>query len=233
MKGSIRRVIVAVCVAGAAALTASAWFTTGWIRSEDRNRDGRPDIWRFYDARAELTRVATDTNFDGRSDQQDYYAHGALIRRERDRNFDDRVDLIESFDPTSHEQIRSVVDVDFNGTADLLVLFRNGHPVFSEWLPAEASTPAIRIASREPGAPLAPLADSSRHQAALDAVILHSSANGTVAVLSVMGLPEARLDTCTCAVVTGLRASPARAQALRSLALSRHSPRGPPPASLV
>jgi hypothetical protein len=229
MKRSARGLVAIVCVAGALAATASAWLAAGWVRSEDRNRDGRPDLWRFYDSRGELTRVATDTNFDGRSDQQDYYDHGVLIRRERDRNLDDRVDLIESFDPTSHEHIRSVIDVDFNGTADLLVLFRDGHPVFSEWLPAEAGT--ADIVSREPSAPLAPLVDPSRHQAALDAVGPHSSAGGTVAWLSTMGLPEHRLDALT--VIADLRANPARVLALHSLARSGHSPRGPPPVSLA
>jgi hypothetical protein len=231
MSWSARRLVAAVCVAGAVTATASAWLASGQVQSEDRNHDGRPDLWRSYDPRGHLTWVDTDTNFDGRADQRDYYDHGALIRRERDRNLDDRVDLIESFDPTTHEQISSVVDVDFNGTADLLVLFQSGQPVFSEWLPAEPSTPIVRIASREPSAPLAPLVDSSRRQAALDAVILRSSAGGAVARLSTMGLPEPRLDAFT--VITSSRPSAARVQVLQALALSRHSPRGPPAVSLV
>jgi hypothetical protein len=213
------------------AAAASAWLATGWVRSQDRNRDGRPDRWCFYDARGELTRVATDTNFDGRSDLQDYYHHGVLIRRERDRNLDDRIDLVESFDPTSHEPIRSVVDVDSNGETDRVVLFRNGQPIFTEWLPAEPTTPTVPVGSLEPGELPAPLVDSSRHHAAIDAIVPDSSSDGTVGVLSVMGLPEARLDWCTAIAV--LHTSSARAQARRSLVLSRHSPRGPPPVSLV
>lgn len=231
MGRSACRPIAAICIAGAVAVTASAWLTTGWTRSEDRNHDGRADVWRFFDARGELLRVAADDNFDGRSDRQDYYDHGALIRRERDLNLDQRVDLIERFDPKSHERIRSVVDVDFSGTADLLVLFRDGQPVFSESLSAKASAAAIRIAPPEPGGPLTPLADPSDDQRALAAAALKSCTDGTVALFAVMGLPEGRLHTCI--GVIGMRASPIRAQALRLLPLSRHSPRGPPPASLV
>jgi hypothetical protein len=229
MKRSVRALVAVVCMAGAVAATASAWLATGSVRTEDRNRDGRPDLWRFYDARGELTRVATDTNFDGRSDQEDYYQHGVLIRRERDRNLDARVDLVETFDPATHEQIRSVVDVDFNGTADLLVLFRGGQPVFSEWLPREAGP--VALASREPSAPLAPLVDASRHQVALQAVAPDTSTGGTVAVLSQLGLPEHGFSTIT--IITGSRASPARVPVRPSLARSCHSPRGPPPVILV
>jgi hypothetical protein len=229
MKRFLRGLVAVVCVAGAVAVTASAWLATGWVRTEDRNRDGRPDRWRFYNARGELTRVAIDTNFDGRSDEQDYYDHGALIRLERDRNLDDRVDLIETFDPTSHEEVRSLVDTDFNGTADLLVLFHGGRPVFSEWLAGAASV--ADVAPRDPSAPLAPLVDPSRHQVALQTVAPNAAAGGTVAVLSTMGLPENRFGALT--FITGSRANSVRVQTLQSLARSCHSPRGPPPVSLV
>ena len=124
------------CVAAAAA---SLW-PASYVRTEDHNGDGRPDVWRAYDRHGQLSEVAVDTNFDGRSDVHEYYEHGALVRRESDRDFNDRVDLIEEFDPTTRERVRSVEDVDYDGTADLLVLFQGGRPVFHKW--AHAVTPA-------------------------------------------------------------------------------------------
>ncbi len=106
------------------------------LDTADRNRDGRPDRWQYYDSQNVLLRQSLDTNFDGRSDVQESFANRHLVRRESDRNFDDRVDLIEEFDPASGEHTRSLVDVDFDGRADLLVLFANGEPVFSEWAPS-------------------------------------------------------------------------------------------------
>jgi hypothetical protein len=107
------------------------------LLTRDINRDGRPDVWQYYDSRGVLLRVNVDTNFDGRSDVQELYENGHLIRRESDRNFDDRVDLVEEFDAITGQHTRSVVDADFDGRADLIVLFSNGTPVFSQWTPSE------------------------------------------------------------------------------------------------
>src|SRR5262249_56592027 len=54
------------------------------------------------------------------------------------RNLDDRIDLTEEFSAATGERTRSVVDVDFDGRADLLVLFADNQPVFSEWAPKDA-----------------------------------------------------------------------------------------------
>jgi len=117
------------------------------VRTEDRNGDGRPDKWRRYDQAGHLAQVSVDSNFDGRSDVEEYYdSQGVLIRRESDRNFNGQVDLIEEFDPTTHLHAESVVDVDYDGRADLLVLFRDGRPIFSK----PATEPAVRVADLGP-----------------------------------------------------------------------------------
>src|SRR5262249_42852113 len=101
------------------------------LHTRDTNRDGRPDVWQYYDNAGVLLRVNVDTKFDGRSDVQESYRDGHLIRRESDRNFDDRIDRIDDFDATTGVRTRSVVDTDFNGRADLLVLLADGQPVYS------------------------------------------------------------------------------------------------------
>ena len=147
MRASVRRLVLAVwaCMC-ATMLTVSLWPAPDLVRTEDQNHDGRPDIWRFYDREGRLTRVEIDTNFDGRTDHRDYYRDGALTRSESDRNFDNRIDLVEEFDRTGRQHVRSVVDADFDGAADLLVLFQDGTPVHSEWAAnwqaAGAATPA-------------------------------------------------------------------------------------------
>ena len=71
----------------------SLWSTGVSVSTEDRNADGRPDVWRHFDRRGQLTTVAVDTNFDGRSDVQEIYDDGVLRRRDSDRNFNNQVDL--------------------------------------------------------------------------------------------------------------------------------------------
>src|SRR4029077_2909888 len=108
------------------------WPATRLVRTVDQNGDGRPDVWRHYDNRGQLTEVDVDTNFDGRPDIEEYYERGVLVRRESDRNFNGQADLLEEFDVDTHGHTRSVVDTDYDGTADLLVFFRDNRPVFSK-----------------------------------------------------------------------------------------------------
>jgi hypothetical protein len=103
-------------------------------RTDDLNRDGRPDVWRGYGRDGRIARIAVDTNFDGRSDVEELYENGILVRRQTDRNFDDQIDLVQDFDPATRQIVRSLTDVNADGVADLLVLFQNGTPVFSKWM---------------------------------------------------------------------------------------------------
>jgi hypothetical protein len=162
MRTSVRRLVLGVwAFVSAAILTISLWPTPELVRTEDQNHDGRPDLWRYYDRQGHLTRVEIDTNFDGRTDHRDYYRDGALTRSESDRNFDNRIDLVEEFDLTGRQHVRSVVDANFDGAADLLVLFENGRPVHTEWATANAGTAIVAYARpiHEAGEPLTPFDD--------------------------------------------------------------------------
>ena len=172
-----------VCAAGA---VAPLWHAAGYVRTEDRNGDGRPDVWHTYDRRGQLSETTVDTNFDGRSDVHEYYERGALLRRESDRDFDSRVDLIQEFDPATREHTRSVVDVDFDGRADLLVLFRDGQPVFSKWAQPAAQVPTSTRALyadtrlRTPTGQLAALEDPFNRDLSMSAARRAATAGGPV-----------------------------------------------------
>jgi hypothetical protein len=99
------------------------------IRAEDRDGDGRPDIWRLYDDRGALVEVDIDTNRDGAADVKEHYHHGILTRRESDRDFNGQIDLVEDFSDGSRGDVRVLMDVDYDGAADQLVVFHNGRRV--------------------------------------------------------------------------------------------------------
>ena len=144
---SIRVGICALILAPAIAIGMSVWpSAAGRTRTEDTNHDGRPDVWRYYDARGELAHITVDSNFDGHPDREEDYRDGSLVRRETDRNFDQRVDLIEEFDPSTHQHLKSTVDADFDGRADLLVLFQDGQPVYSEWAKPDVDSRQAAVA---------------------------------------------------------------------------------------
>src|SRR5258708_23004461 len=128
----IRWVAVWAIAAFPAVAAFEIWSAGRQILTEDHNGDGRADVWRRYDARGRLVEVDVDSNFDGRPDVQEFYDRGALVRRESDRNFNGQADFVEEFDFETHARTRSVIDIDYDGTADLLVLFRDGTPVFSK-----------------------------------------------------------------------------------------------------
>jgi hypothetical protein len=230
-----RSFVVSVCaLVSAAAVALSLWSpSVDPVRAADQNGDGRPDIWRTYDRHGQLLRIAVDTNFDGRSDVQEYYQHGALVRRESDRDFNDRIDLVQEFDPTSHNQVRAEVDVDSDGTADLLVLYRGGEPVFWKYSPpAAVATVVSRLAEttthRSANDRLASLQDPFRSDLSIRATRLVRLDEGDGPGLSSSGgLPVSRYDVA-CALARSSTVPGVRILSSPSALLGLHSPRGPP-----
>lgn len=220
------------------ALLAAAVFVgvlvSACVRTDDQNHDGRPDVWRSYNRFGEVVTIARDTNFDGRSDVEEFYEGGALVRRESDRDFNDRVDLIQSFDPVSREVVRTVTDLNSDGVADLLFLFRDGQPVYAKpAVHAVRSTNAHtvdRAASaghpRRGHQPLLPLDDPFSGDLAFASVRLVDAPVDLLGPSSLYALPE-------------LRGQPERLESSSRIACSSPldcpsapsdsaSPRGPP-----
>jgi hypothetical protein len=62
---------------------------------QDTNKDGKPDLWASYDKNGFLTVAADDSEHrDGRPHHWRYFRAGKVYRREWDRNFDNKADLI-------------------------------------------------------------------------------------------------------------------------------------------
>ena len=225
------RCVALLCVVGCATAAAiEAWPAARHVRTEDQNGDGRPDIWRRYDTRGQLTEVNVDSNFDGSPDIEEYYERGVLVRRESDRNFDGRTDLIEEFDAETHGQTRSVVDIDYDGTADLLVLFQDGLPVFSKRTCQlkRSGSPTPRLPAGPDGAShLARLMNPFESDTAVRAAQAASNPGGCVGLSTSGGLPSPRVATA------GLM-SPSARWAARDVQpdplklQQRRSPRAPP-----
>ena len=234
-----RSLAISLCaLACAAAAAVSLWLPAGDLRVHDKNGDGRPDTWRLYERQGRLSVVTVDTNFDGRPDVHEFYRRCALVRRESDRNFNDLVDLVQEFDPATRQHTRSVVDVDFDGTADLLVLFRDGEPVFSKWSrpaprPAGANAPLYASASaRATGGSLTMLEDPFSRDLSVSATYGLASSGDFIGLSTSGGLPASVHDIVSplapSSFVFGSRASHAS-----SATIVPYSPRGPPASSLA
>ena len=234
LQRSHRLLRVSLCaVVCAAAAAMSLGLRVGDLRTQDRNGDGRPDTWRQYDRQGRLSEVTVDTNFDGRPDVREYYQRGALVRRESDRNFNDRVDLVQEFDPATRQHTRSVVDVDFDGTADLLVLFRDGQPVFSKWAQraTAVATGAVAAlyadATPRATAGLASLDDPFSDDLSVSATHGAAPSDGYVGLSTSGGLPASVNDGVSPLAPSSFVAV-ARASHASSAAVVPYAPRGPP-----
>jgi hypothetical protein len=191
------KLVALFCVVSCGTLAAvEVWPTRQQVQTGDQNGDGRPDLWRRYDAHGRLTEIDRDTNFDGSPDIQEFFQSGVLVRRESDRNFNGQTDLVEEFDPRTRAEIRSVVDVDYDGIADVLVLFRDGRPVFSKQI-REPNQPAQRTehasASRpRDGVHLSALIDPSESDLSVRGARIASNSDDEVLWSTSGGLPRAR-----------------------------------------
>ena len=74
-----RSLAVVVCAVACWMTALVADGPSGAVRAEDRNRDGRPDVWRSFDRHGRIAKISVDTNFDGRSDVEEFYESGTLI----------------------------------------------------------------------------------------------------------------------------------------------------------
>jgi hypothetical protein len=189
------RLAAVLCMASCAVLGAvEIWPVARSLQTTDQNGDGRPDVWRHFDVRGQVTEVDVDSNFDGKPDIEEYYERGVLVRRESDRNFNGQADLVEEFDAATHGQTRSVIDIDFDGKADLLLLFRDGSPVFSKRTsskPLEGT--AQQIARRDDGARLVPMMDPFQSETAIRTAPTASVDEECVGLSTSGGLPSARI----------------------------------------
>ena len=212
------------------------WSPVVGVGTSDRNGDGQPDTWRAYDHQGRLSEVAIDTNFDGRADVREYYKRGALMRRESDRDFNNHIDLVQEFDPATRQPMRSVTDFDFDGRADLLVVFQDGQPVFSKWArqvdqaaATGVSVPKAESSQHTENDQLTPLEDPFGMDVSVRAV--HALVRDSAGLSTSGGLPAPSRDAAS------LSASPSVIPSLVSRPLTANivprSPRGPPAAHLL
>jgi hypothetical protein len=197
MKFAALRVTVLLCLGSVAAAAVTLWPIARRVQTSDRNGDGQPDLWRRYDTGGQLVEIDVDRNFDGSPDLSEFYVRGALVRRETDRNFRGQADLVEEFDATTHHHVRSIEDLDGDGTADVLVLFREGRPVFSKRARTSADAGAHRVEGpATPGGAdrrLARLNDPFQFDEAWRGTALMSNVERGVGLSTSGGLPGARV----------------------------------------
>jgi hypothetical protein len=176
------------------------------------------------DARGAIVERRFDTNGDGRPDVVEYYRNGALLRRVSDRNFNGVTDLVEDFDAVTQQRVRSIVDQDYDGTADVLLLYRDGEPVVSE----RASSPETehaRTQVRRDSTVLVSLRNPFSNRRAFESFALGVPRDAWIGPTAAgLTVSAARLPAPAASLTSLPRAIAPALNADRSL----RSPRGPP-----
>ncbi len=216
MKAAFYRVIALICAVGCA--------SAGSVPLQTYAR-GAANEWRVYDAQGGLIERQLDTNGDGRPDVAEYYRDGALLRRDSDRDFNGVTDLVEDFDATTKQRVRSIVDEDYDGTADVLVLFRNGKAVVSERAPSSSAVPGGR-ARRGGSTGLVAFRNPFAAHSAVDSPLVPNQRDPWIGTTSSSGLLVARASLWGPAPSLTSTTLPFRAPSTPAFPL--RSPRGPP-----
>jgi antitoxin component YwqK of YwqJK toxin-antitoxin module len=91
---------------------------------QDLNFDGKPDVWRIYDASRTLTKQKMDMDFDGKIDSTTIFENGQVIRREEDLDFDQKPDLWKFYD--KGKIARKEADINRDGKVDYWEYYEDG-----------------------------------------------------------------------------------------------------------
>lgn len=96
----------------------------------DRNADGRPDLWIYYDGRHRVREVL-DENHDGRADRVLHYQNGTtLVRAEEDLDDDGRIETVSIYE--GGQVVRKRADSDADGQSDSWSFYQGGELIRHE-----------------------------------------------------------------------------------------------------
>ena len=96
------------------------------VKMMDLNHDSKIDVWRYFNEETgAVVKEELDLDFDNKIDRTDYFIGGLVRRSEFDFQFDERADIIKSYDETG-QLIAVESDQNGDGVIDYWEYYRNG-----------------------------------------------------------------------------------------------------------
>jgi len=86
------------------------------IKKEDKNNDGKPDMWIYYDDNKRPVKIESDRNYDGKLDLWISYGKKGQRRTGIDLNFDGRPDMYSYYQYS--QRVKLEIDFDYDGNLD-------------------------------------------------------------------------------------------------------------------
>lgn len=87
-------------------------------RIADLDRDGKPDLFEYYDASGQIRRREADYDDNGVVNMIEYYEGGKLVRRETDTTNQGKLDTWDFFDPSTGKLVKRERDSLGSGRVD-------------------------------------------------------------------------------------------------------------------
>jgi len=91
------------------------------VDTKDRNSDGKPDIWIYYNEKGEHIKSEADRNFDGKVDYTRYLAKVKIDREEGDIDFDGAIDTWVYY--SDGMKVRGERDTNRDGKPDIFIYY--------------------------------------------------------------------------------------------------------------
>jgi len=110
----MHKIIAAVII-----ITSALGFSlclAGETKTEDKNKDGKPDLWIFYDDNNRPLKIENDRNFDDKLDLWIIYGEKGARVTQIDLNFDGRPDMYSYY--RYGQRIKLEIDTDYDGKLD-------------------------------------------------------------------------------------------------------------------
>ncbi len=94
------------------------------IKKEDKNNDGKPDMWIYYDNNNRPVKIESDRNYDGKLDLWISYGEKGRRKTGIDLNFDGRPDMYSYYQ--YGQRVKLEMDIDYDGKLDQISDYRDG-----------------------------------------------------------------------------------------------------------
>jgi len=112
----IYHIIILLCLSASLCLAED-------IKKEDKNNDGKTDMWLYYDDNKRPVKIESDRNYDGKLDLWISYGEKGQRRTEIDLNFDGRPDMY-SYHQYG-QRVKLEIDIDYDGKLDQINEYNN------------------------------------------------------------------------------------------------------------
>jgi len=120
----MHKIIISTIIA--AFLSSASLCLAKDIKTEDKNGDGRPDMWIYYENEIPV-KIESDRNYDNKLDLWIIYGKNASRTTQVDLNFDGRPDMYSYYQ--YGRRVKLEIDADYDGKLDQVNEYSDGRLV--------------------------------------------------------------------------------------------------------